>query len=216
MKKPVPLPAVERLTRLFTIARRVGDDGKEQISSAELEALTGIQAHNIRKDLSTLGPAESGKVGYAVGSLISLIGKRFGFDRKRKICVAGLDMLGMAILNNPDSGLSGFEIAAGFDSSINRMEMITTKVPLFHFYEIPEKVRQLEIEFAILAVDAGSAEKTAERLGEGGIKGILNFSPVPITGSRQVQVRNIYLVEELRLLCALLASHKSFASEQKQ
>jgi redox-sensing transcriptional repressor len=205
MGKNIPVPAIERLTKLYTVITGLKKSNKKRISSTELESLTGIQAHSIRKDLSLLASVKSSKDGYSTESLEELLSMTFGFERKRKICIAGLDMHGMAILNNPDSALSGFEIAAGFDSSINRLEMITTKVPLYLFYEIEEKVRQLEIEFAILAVDSESAQKTADRLAAGGIKGILNFSPVILEPKQGLLIRNIYLLEELRLLSALLA-----------
>lgn len=205
MKKLLPVPAVERLAGLFSLASRLSKEGKERISSGELEKITGIQAHSIRKDLSLLGPAESGREGYSTSGLANLISGTFGFDKKRKVCVAGLDMLGTAMLNNPDSALSGFEIAAGFDSNINRMEMLSTRVPLYPLYEIEERVRDRGIEFAILAVGPDLAQKTAERLVRGGIRGILNFSPVILAPAKDILVRNIYLVEELRLLSALLS-----------
>ena len=201
----LPVPVIERLSKLFTLASKLNSEGKNSISSAELEKITGIQAHSIRKDLSMLGPVASGKGGYSTDSLENLIKSTFGFEKKRKVCVAGLDMAGLEMLKNPDSSLSGFEIAAGFDSNINRMEMLSTKVPLFHFYEIEEKVRILEIDFAILAVGPENAHKIADRLISGGIKGILNFSPVILAPKQNIIIRNIYLAEELRLLSALLS-----------
>lgn len=203
----IPLPAVERLTKLFSLLQKIKKEGKEKISSAELGSFTGFHAHNIRKDISMIGALESGKGGYSMESLENVISSTFGFKKKKKVCVAGLDMLGAAMLSNPDAGYSEFEIAAGFDSNTNRMEMISTKVPLFHLYEIEEKVKALGIEYAILAVSPENAIKTAERLIAGGIKGILNFSPVIIVPKNGVQIRNIYLVEELRLLSALNAAN---------
>ena len=203
----IPLPAVERLTKLFSLLQKIKKEGKEKISSAELGSFTGFHAHNIRKDISMIGALESGKGGYSMESLENVISSTFGFKKKKRVCVAGLDMLGAAMLSNPDAGYSEFEIAAGFDSNTNRMEMISTKVPLFHLYEIEEKVKALGIEYAILAVSPENAIKTAERLIAGGIKGILNFSPVIIVPKNGVQIRNIYLVEELRLLSALNAAN---------
>jgi redox-sensing transcriptional repressor len=203
----IPFPTVERLTKLFCLLQRIKNGGKEQVSSIELGSLSGVHAHNIRKDISTIGSLESGKNGYNLKSLENVISSTFGFEKKKKVCVAGLDMLGAAMLNNPDAGSSEFEIAAGFDSNTNRMEMISTKVPLFHLYEIEEKVKALGIEYAIVAVSPESAIKTAERLIAGGVKGILNFSPIIISPINGVQIRNIYLVEELRLLSALDAAN---------
>jgi len=205
MRTILPVPVIERLCKLFTLVSKLNSEGKTSVSSAELEKITGIQAHSIRKDLSMLGPVVSGKGGYSTGSLETLIESTFGFEKKRKVCVAGLDMAGLEMLKNPDSSFSGFEISAGFDSNINRMEMLSTKVPLFHFYEIEEKIRILEIDFAILAVPPENAHKIAARLISGGIKGILNFSPVILAPKQNVIIRNIYLAEELRLLSALLS-----------
>ena len=210
MKPNLPIPAIERFTKLFSLLQKVKKEGKEQISSAELGSLTGFHAHNVRKDISMIGALESGKNGYNTESLESVISNTFGFSKKKRVCVAGLDMLGAAMLNNPDAGSSEFEIIAGFDSNTNRMEMISTKVPLFHLYEIEEKVKELGIEYAIIAVAPENATKTAERLIAGGVKGILNFSPIiiaPIAAKNSVQIRNIYLVEELRLLSALDAAN---------
>jgi len=207
MKLNIPAPAVERLTKLFSLLQKIKIEGKEKISSAELGSLTGFHAHNIRKDISMIGTLESGKNGYNPESLESVINNTFGFKKKKRVCVAGLDMLGLAMLNNPDAGSSEFEIIAGFDSNTNRMEMISTKVPLFYLYEIEEKVKELGIEYAILAVSPENASKTAERLITGGVKGILNFSPIIIAPKNGIQIRNIYLVEELRLLSALDAAN---------
>ena len=203
MRLNISVPTIERLTKLFSLLQKIKKEEKEKISSAELSSLTGFHAHNIRKDISTIGTLEGGKAGYNPESLENIISSTFGFKKKKKVCIAGLDMLGAAMLNNPDAGSSEFEIAAGFDSNTNRMEMISTNVPLFHFYEIEEKVKELGIEYAIVAVSPENAIKTAERLIAGGIKGILNFSPVIIAPQNGVQIRNIYLVEELRLLSAL-------------
>ena len=207
MRENIPFPSVERLTKLFSLLQNVKLEGKEKISSAELGTLTGFHAHSIRKDISMTEAPEGGKDGYDLEGLKNVISATFDFKKKKRVCVVGLDMFGAAMLSNPDAGSSEFEIAAGFDSNTNRMEIISTNVPLFHVYKIEEKVRELGIEYAILAVNPENALKSAERLIAGGVKGILNFSPIIITPRNGVHIRNIYLVEELRLLSALNAAN---------
>jgi NADH/NAD ratio-sensing transcriptional regulator Rex len=63
MKENIPVPAIERLTKLFSFLQKVKKDGKEKISSAELSLLTGFHAHNIRKDISMTEALEGGKDG---------------------------------------------------------------------------------------------------------------------------------------------------------
>ena len=44
---------------------------------------------------------------------------------------------------------------------------------------------------------------TMQRMKEGGIKGILNFSPA-ILGDKDIAVRNVHFAEELRFLTAMI------------
>ena len=86
------------------------------------------------------------------------------------------------------------------------MEMMNTDVPLYPTYEITKKVKELSIDYGIIAVPAEKARETADKLIKGGIKGIINYSPVILNPEDNVIVRNIYLAEEIRLLTALITN----------
>jgi len=115
------------------------------ITSAQIEALTGWASHTLRKDISFLGaaveggdeplPFESGRVGssggYDPAALVLLIKKALGFEKRRKFCVVGLGRLGSAYLNVPDLEGSEFELAAGFDTNVNRTEILKSPAPLY-------------------------------------------------------------------------------------
>ncbi len=201
----IPEPTIERLCKVYSLLGRLKEDGRTAVSSSSIERKTGIPAHTVRKDISQAGSIKSGKEGYSIDDLMNIIGKIFDFGSPRKACIVGLDMMGSAILNNKHISTEGYEIAAGFDSNINRMEMMNTDVPLFPTYEIPEKVKELSIDFGIIAVRPEKALETAEKLIKGGIKGIINYSPI-ILNLENIIVRNIYLAEEIRILSALMAT----------
>ena len=92
---------------------------------------------------------------------------------------------------------------AGFDTNINKIEVMKSDVPLFPAYEMADKIRELRIDLGIIAVPAQAAEITMQRMKEGGIKGILNFSPA-ILGDKDIAVRNVHFAEELRFLTAMI------------
>ncbi len=206
MGKQIPEPTIERLCKVYSLLGRLKDEDIATVSSAAIEKETGIPAHTVRKDISQLGSIKSGKEGYRTDDLMKLISMTFSFEIPLRACIVGLDMMGSAILNSTQLKIAGYEIAAGFDSNINRMEMMNTDVPLYPTYEIPEKVRELSIDFGIIAVPPEKAKETAEKLIKGGIKGIINYSPVILNPENNIIVRNIYLTEEIRLLSALIAT----------
>ena len=202
----IPAPAKMRLLYLMRLLER---GMNSPVTSAQIEALTGWASHTIRKDISFLGAAAQGgsaagmagsQGGYDPEALIALIKKTLGFDKRRKFCVVGLGRLGSAYLNIPDREDGGFELAAGFDTNVNRTEILKSPAPLYPAYKMGEVVSRFGIEIALLCVPPESAQAAADKLAAAGIRGILNFAPVAITVPPEVAVRNVYLIDELRAL----------------
>lgn len=199
-------PSKERLLRIL----RILEEADRKYTSAELEALSGWPSHSIRKDISCLTrqgeaeePAERAGTfsGYAPETLVPLIKEALGLNKKRCFCVVGLGRLGSAYLNMDRAAFGEFELAAGFDSNVNRVEILSSPVPLYPAYKMGEVIGRQGIEIALLCVPAGAAQSAAEKLAAAGIRAILNFAPVilklPPAG---VAVRNVYVADELRAL----------------
>jgi redox-sensing transcriptional repressor len=107
---------------------------------------------------------------------------------------------------------AGIEIVAGFDSDINRIDTIKTKVQLFPSREISEIVKQKNIEIAFLTSSPESAKVCFERLEKGGVKAILNFTP-NILVSKKIHIRNIDLVLESTILSAMIGLENLYKNE---
>jgi len=208
----IPGPAKKRLLFLMRLLEHAGNNGP--ITSGRIETLTGWASHTVRKDISFLGAAmegegenllpEGGRLGspggYDPAALVSLIRKALGLDKRRKCCVVGLGRLGSAYLNVPELEGTEFEIAAGFDTNVNRTEILKSTAPLYPAYKMVEVISRFGIEIALLCVPPDSAQAAAERLVTAGIRGILNFAPVVLTVPPGIAVRNVYLADELRSL----------------
>ncbi|HUI93946.1 MAG TPA: redox-sensing transcriptional repressor Rex [Chitinivibrionales bacterium] len=204
-KKPnIPLPSLSRLLTVYRLLEQLEKDGIASVSSSEIGKILGYKPDSIRKDVSFLGEVGNFGGGYEVQKLKRHISTKLELEKKRKTCIVGLGRLGTAILNYDDLLRNGFIVVAGFDSNINKLETINTALELFPAYEIAEIVRRKEIEIGVIAVPARSAQETADRLMEGGIKGIINFSPVAIEVKNSVMIRNIDLLGECMLLSTLL------------
>ena len=123
-----------------------------------------------------------------------------GLANRRKFCIVGLGRLGSACLNVRELEGSAFELAAGFDTNVNRTEMLTAAAPLYPAYKMAEVISRFKIEIALLCVPADAAQATAERLADAGIRGVLNFAPVRLTLPSGVTVQNVCLQDELQTL----------------
>jgi redox-sensing transcriptional repressor len=220
----IPAAARERLLRIlrFLEARRAEiplesgpteeSTASDTVTSAELEALSGWPRDTIRKDISYLaehgGEGMGTAAGYDPAALGQAVRRALGLDRRWKFCVVGLGRLGSAYLNAGTGqealDYGEFELAAGFDSNVNRVEILKSPVPLFPAYKMPEVAGRLGIEIALLCVPAEAAQGAAEKCAASGIRGIVNFAPMALKLGGETAVRNVYVTDELRALAVTI------------
>jgi redox-sensing transcriptional repressor len=202
----IPEPAKERLLYLMRfLEKRSGS----RITSGEVEAATGWSSHNIRKDISYLGGQSPGGLGSSAGydpeTLIPAIKQALGLGIPRRLCVVGLGRLGSAYLNFRGFDPGGeFELAAGFDINVNRVEILKSPAPLYPAFKMAEVISRFGIELALLCVTEEAAQAAAEKLAAAGIRGIVNFAPVTLNLGPEIAVRNVYVIDELRALSVKL------------
>ena len=204
----IPAPTLSRLSAIYRCLMQLGAQGVKSVSSAELAQMIGSASHSIRKDMSIIGDMGiQGTAGYNVEYLKQHLATALAFDVPRKDCVVGTGRLGAAILAYGGFAEGGFNLVAGFDSSINVVESLKTSIPLFPASEIPSIVSRMGIELDIVTVPASAAQITVDRLVSGGIKGIVNFSAAAMTSDRaDVFIRNMDIVTEFTFLSAMIAN----------
>ncbi len=164
-----------------------------------------MNSHNVRKDIGYLGDVGSLGAGYDVLVLKKAIAGSFGLDRTRNACVVGVGHLGAAVLNFEQFQPKGYNIVAGFDSNINKIETMRTSVALFPSHMIADVTRRLDIELAVIAVPEHAAQKVTDQLVDGGIKGIINMTPMIIKpADENVFVSNMSILGDFHYLSALI------------
>ncbi|HQP11076.1 MAG TPA: redox-sensing transcriptional repressor Rex, partial [Candidatus Omnitrophota bacterium] len=140
--------------------------------------------------------------GYEVKSFKKELGQRFQLTEKRKACIIGLGRLGTALLDYENFQEDGFEIVAGFDCNVNKIERIRTSIDVFAVSRLAEIVDARNIELGIIAVPAESAQEIADQLAAAGVKGILNFSPVKISVPEGIVHVDMDFTNALRFIAA--------------
>lgn len=188
--KTLPSATRKRLVLLIEFLQKWK---KVRITSIELSQILGCKDSLIRSDFRFIKTAKGAKNGYDVQVLKSSISEILcsEFPSERNCCVVGLGRLGAALLDNSIFEGSGFKICAGFDSSVNRVEMLRSTFELFPANRIETVCVQKKVQYAFLCCPDAEVEKMVQRLVNAGIKGIVNYTtavfPVPPT----VKVQNV-------------------------
>lgn len=200
LMKEIPRPSKRRLVLL---KRLLSEYEEKTITSQKIESLTGWSAAVARRDISLLNIHCGASNGYKVCELKASLDELMDSDsQEQKCCIVGLGRMGQALLDNTELQSSQFRIVAGFDSNVNRTEVLRSVFPL-HPTTILESVIQSEkIEYAILSVEKEEAQPIATRLSSCGIKGIVNYTPCVLTVPHNVEVENVCLLTALETLCA--------------
>ncbi len=190
---------VSRLLRYRTVLEKLKTLGMVKVYSDNLASAVGVSAALVRKDFSIFGLTGQRRGGYRIEDLLSQLNSILGRDQPLKIVLVGCGKIGTALMNYRGFDTQGVRIVAGFDvnpSKINPAAM----PPIYPMEEIERVVAAEGIRVAILATPENVAAHVAERLVAAGIRGILNFAPVPLRSGPSCLVQNIDIALELENL----------------
>ena len=117
-----------------------------KITSAKISELTGWKDSLIRHDLWLLGYNKGISNGYQTDDLRNAVGRALGVESNEKnCCIVGLNRLGAALLDEGMMEGTCFKIKAGFDSNVNRVEILRSTFPLYPTTEMNYVIRHENI-----------------------------------------------------------------------
>ena len=203
---PIELPKATQ-KRLIQLLQLLRCWQAEKITSVAISESTGWNPSLIRHDLWLLSFNKGVSNGYNVAELTAAIQKVLGIEPlemseqgKKNCCIAGLGRLGAALLDESLVEGSPFVIKAGFDSNVNRVEILRSTFPLYPANEMDWVIKREKIEYAILTVQDSYAQQMHNRLVKAGIKGIVNMTNVVLTVPDGVKIENLSIVNALKMV----------------
>ena len=198
--KTIPGPSKRRLVLL---ERLLAGLKEKTITSQRIEELTGWSAAVVRRDISLLEVKCGASNGYKTEELKEALCRAFNISQElQKCCIVGLGRMGQVLLDNMEIEGSPFKIVAGFDSNVNRTEVLRSVFPLHPTTMLESVIKSEGIAFAILTVNPEEAQTTAARLAACGIKGIVNYTPCVLSVPSSTNVENVSLLTALETLSA--------------
>jgi redox-sensing transcriptional repressor len=165
-----------RLFRYAAVLAQAKKTGRARITSQELAAYTGVNATQIRRDLSSFGTFGRRGIGYSVDRLLGELREILFMERKHRVALVGAGRLGQAIANSPIFAEQGVTIATIFDRDPAKVGQQFGGVTVSDYAGLGDVILGQEIVVAVLAIPAASAQQVAGDLAEAGVKIIFNYS----------------------------------------
>ena len=171
---------VERLTVYRYLLRGLQNEGERNVFSHRLAALAAVKASQVRHDMMAIGYSGSPSQGYSVGELLDSISEFLDTPLGKSIVLVGVGNLGRAITTYFVGKRSKLNIIATFDVDTSKIDRRISGVKCYSLDRLKEVVEANNISIAIMTVPADSAVEVSEQLEEAGIKGVLNFTTIPL------------------------------------
>ncbi len=193
----LPEKTVERLSEYRRTLYNCLAKGKTHIYSHELAGLHNITAVQVRRDLMLIGYSSLKKKGYDAQELINVIGGLIDHEESLSVAVVGMGNLGRAITAYFNGKRPKLNIVAAFDVDPNKVNRVVAGVNCYHMKDLGDVVKRSNISIAIIAAPPDSAATVAELLVNAGIKGILNFTTVPVNVPESIYLEEYDMITSL-------------------
>ena len=196
----VPEPTLRRLPWYLSNIKLMKEKGEQYVSSTQISKEINIDASQIAKDLSYVNISGRTRVGYNIDALIEVLESFLGFTNMHKAFLFGVGSLGAALLR--DSGLHhfGLEIVAAFDVNPELVGKDLNGIPIFHSDDFEAKMKEYDVNIGVLTVPINIAQETTDKMVDGGIKAVWNFTPFRIRVPENIVVQNTSLYAHLAVM----------------
>ncbi len=193
----VPVKTIGRLSLYRRLLNTLLTAGTQSIYSHQLAALAGGTAAQVRRDMMSIGYTGSPKRGYDIHELVESIGVFLDSPRNQGVALVGIGNLGRAIMSYFAGRRPHLSIVAAFDLDPYKVNRVIMGCRCYPMSQLSEIVASLNIQVGIVTVPAPEAQATADQMVSAGIRGILNFAPVPLRVPPEVYVEDIDMTMSL-------------------
>jgi len=176
----LPGKTVERLSEYRRTLLVCLNENRNFIFSHELAAMFHITAVQVRRDLMLIGYSSVHRKGYDVKELINAISGIIDLEDGMNVAIVGIGNLGRALAGYFKGKRSKLNLVASFDNDPQKINKVISGIKCYPYDDLGKMIGELKIQIAILTVPADFAREIAEETVRFGIKGILNFTTVPL------------------------------------
>lgn len=204
----IPEKTIERLSEYRRTLLNCLDQGITHIFSHVLAGMHGITAVQVRRDLMLIGFSSDTKKGYDVEVLIKFISSILDSDEPVNIAVIGMGHLGQAITKYFNSKKLNLRITVAFDIDPRKVGNEIDNIPCYHMDDFERIVEEMDINIVVLSSPTDIAADLVLPIINAGIKGVLNFTSMPLNFPRGIVVENYDITTLLEKVAYLVKENE--------
>lgn len=181
---------IERLSEYRRTLLSCKKQGITHIFSHVLAGIHSITAVQVRRDLMMIGFSSDTKKGYDVNILIDFITGILDNGSEVHIGIIGMGNLGQALTKYFNGRGYKLRIVAAFDIDPEKVGKNIDNIACYHMDEFEQQVAEHEIKIVILSSPTNVAADLVIPIINAGIKGVLNFTSMPLGFPKGIVVEN--------------------------
>ena len=195
--KPVSRKLLKRLPVYLNYLKNL-PEGSRNVSATAMARALELGDVQVRKDLAKIstGRRRTGRDRY---QLMQDIEEYLNFAEETGTIVVGAGKLGRALLDYTGFQEAGFNVMAGFDTS-PAVDISEGGKPIYSINRLEHFCKHYDVNIAVIAVPAESAQEVCDSLVANGIRAIWNFAPVRLQVPDHVTVQSENLAVSLTAL----------------
>ncbi len=204
----LPGKTIERLSEYRRMLLRCLNEKRYFIFSHDLASMLHITAVQVRRDLMLIGYSSVLRKGYDVRELIDTIGKIIDSEESLNVAIIGIGNFGRAVAGYFKGKRSKLNLLASFDNDPRKINQVISGVRCYPYHNMEKVIKELNIRIAILTVPADYAIEIAEETVRFGIKGILNYTTVPLNVPSGVYLEEYDMITSIEKVAYFVKENK--------
>ena len=204
----LPGKTIERLSEYRRTLLACLKESRNFIYSHELAARLHITAVQVRRDLMLIGYSSVHRKGYDVKELIDKISTIIDSEEGINVAIIGIGNLGRAVAGYFKGKRSKLNLVASFDNDPQKINKVISGVKCYGYNDLKNLADELKIRIAILTVPADYAREIAEEVVRFGIKGILNFTTIPLNVPPDVYLEEYDMITSIEKVAYFVKENK--------
>jgi redox-sensing transcriptional repressor len=204
----LPGKTVERLSEYRRTLLECLNEKRNFIFSHDLAARLHITAVQVRRDLMLIGYSSVLRKGYDVRELIDAISKIIDSEESMNVAIIGFGNLGRAVAGYFKGKRSKLNLVASFDNDLQKINKVISGVKCYPYNDIEHLMKELDIRIAILTVPPDFAREITEELVRYGIKGILNFTTIPLNVPSGIYLEEYDMITSIEKVAYFVKENK--------
>jgi redox-sensing transcriptional repressor len=204
----LPGKTVERLSEYRRTLLTCLVENRNFIFSHHLASRLHITAVQVRRDLMLIGYSSANRKGYDVKELINTISSIIDTEEGLNVAIIGIGNLGRALTGYFKGKRSKLNLVASFDNDPQKVNKVISGVKCYPYSELGNLIDELKIQIAILTIPADFAAEIAEEIVRFGIKGILNFTTIPLNVPSSVYLEEYDMITSIEKLAYFVKENK--------